>query len=231
MSYGFRVEIQGDYACFSRPELKVERVSYEVITPSAVRGILEAVFWKPAIKYVVDQINICKPIRFENIRRNELSSDASYKKISIQSIEKKLLSGDLYINASQDRTQRTAMVLRDVQYVVEFHFVMTDKSGPDDNEGKFSAILRRRLEKGQNYHTPYLGVREFPASIRLIADGETMPNPILDSRSLGLMLYDIDFIKTIGKDGHEAVAAFEPTYFIAKMEQGIISLQDVEVLR
>ena len=231
MSYGFRVEIQGDYACFSRPELKVERVSYEVITPSAVRGILEAVFWKPAIKYVVDQINICKPIRFENIRRNELSSDASYKKISIQSIEKKLLSGDLYINASQDRTQRTAMVLRDVQYVITFHFEMTENAGSDDNVGKFCAILRRRLEKGQNYHTPYLGVREFPANIRLVADNEKTPEPIPDSRSLGLMLHDIDYIKTIGKDGQVTVTSFEPTYFMAEMERGVIDLRDVEVLR
>jgi len=229
MSYGFRVEIKGDYACFSRPELKVERVSYEVITPSAVCGILEAVLWKPAIRYIIDQIDVCKPIRFENIRRNELSSKIPSG--SIQNTTQKLLSGDLYLAASADRTQRAAMVLRDVCYIITGHFEMTDKAGPDDNEGKFIAMLQRRLLKGQNYHTPYLGVREFPAQIRLIPDGEVPPSPVSVCRSLGLMLHSIDYIKNIGKDGQETITAFEPTYFMAEMKQGTIDLRDVEVLR
>jgi len=229
MSYGFRVEIRGDYACFSRPELKVERVSYEVITPSAARGILEAVFWKPAIKYVIDQITICAPIRFENIRRNELSSKIPYS--TVVNAEKKLLSGDLYLNAPQDRTQRASMVLRDVWYVVEFHFEMTGKAGVDDNEGKFSAMLQRRLEKGQSYHMPYLGVREFPALVRLVDDGDTMPEAIPDSRMLGPMLYDIEYVKSIDKDGRETVTSFEPMYFMADMKQGVINLRGSEVLR
>ena len=229
MSYGFRVEIKGDYACFSRPELKVERVSYEAITPSAARGILEAVIWKPAIKYIIDQIAICAPIRFENIRRNELSSKIPH--CSVMNAEKKLLSGDLYLNASHDRTQRASMVLRNVWYIIDFHFEMTDKAGTEDNEGKFSAMLCRRLEKGQNYHNPYLGVREFPASIRLIAENEVLPEPIHDTRSLGLMLYDIEYVKSIGKDGKELVTSFEPIYFLAEMKHGVINLRDSEVLR
>lgn len=229
MTYGFRVEIWGDYACFSRPELKVERVSYDVITPSAVRGLMEAVMWKPAIKYIVDQIDVCAPVRFENIRRNELNSKVSNS--SVQDAEKKLLAGKLYLNASQDRSQRAAMVLRNVRYVVTGHFIMTDKAEVRDNEEKFTAMLHRRLEKGQNYHTPYLGVREFPAYIRLISDGEKMPEPIQETRSLGLMLYDFDYVTDKDKDGQDIVISFEPLYFMAEMKQGVIDLRDVEVLR
>jgi len=228
MSYGFRVEVWGDYACFTRPELKVERVSYDVITPSAARGLIEAIFWKPGIKYIIDQINICSPILFENIRRNELSS--KIPSCSPQSAENKMLSGNLYLNASKDRTQRAAMVLRNVRYVISFHFEMTNKADPDDNEGKFSAMLRRRLKRGQNYHTPYLGVREFPANIRLIDDGEAMPKSIPESRLLGLMLYDIDYVTNSGIDEQKTITSFEPMYFMAEMKQGIIDLREVEVL-
>ena len=229
MSYGFCVEIRGDYACFTRPELKVERVSYDVITPSAVRGIMEAILWKPAIRYVIDRIDVCAPIRFENIRRNELSS--KIPSTSVQAAQAKLVSGELYQSASADRAQRAAIVLRDVRYVVAGYFEMTDKAGPDDNEGKFADMLRRRLQKGQNYHTPYLGTREFPARVRLIVDEEDAPEPISDSRRLGLMLYDIEYVKSTGKDGQETVTAFEPMYFMAEMRRGVIDLRDVEVLR
>ena len=217
MSYGFRVEIWGAYACFSRPELKVERVSYDVITPSAARGILEAVMWKPAITYKIDEIAVCSPIRFENIRRNEVNSKASERKA--------------YIAASEDRAQRASLVLRDVRYVVCGHFVMTQKAGERDNEGKFAEMLKRRLRAGQNYHTPYLGTREFPANIRLIEDGESIPASIEESQDFGLMLYDIDFVKGTDRDGTEIVNEFTPMYFMARMQHGVINLRDVEVLR
>lgn len=229
MGFGFKVEIWGDYACFSRPELKVERVSYEVITPSAARGILEAVMWKPAIRYVIDEIAVCNPIRFENIRRNEVNSKAS--------------AGKPYIAASDDRAQRAALVLRNVRYVVTGHFVMTDKVGESDNEGKFAEMLKRRLRNGQCYHMPYLGTREFPAKIRLIEDGEALPDFIGDTRSLGLMLYDIDYIKHTekvkGKDEAgkkteitvEVADAFNPMYFMAELKCGVIDLRGAEVLR
>jgi len=228
MSYGFRVEIQGDYACFSRPELKVERVSYEVITPSAARGIMEAVLWKPAIRYIIDRIDVCSPIRFENIRRNEINSKIPYSTIS--SAEKKMSNGEMYLSASEDRAQRAAMVLRDVKYVVYGHFKMTDKAGESDSEEKFASMLIRRLKKGQNYHTPYLGTREFPATIRLIEDNKTQLKPISDTRTLGLMLYDIDYVKNTENGGVETVTAWEPKYFMAKMCNGIIDLRGVEVL-
>jgi CRISPR-associated protein Cas5d len=220
LSYGITVEIGGEYACFSRPELKVERVSYEIITPSAARGILEAVFWKPAIRYVIDEIAVCAPIRFENIRRNEVSSKASIRKP--------------YIATSDDRTQRASMVLRDVRYLVTAHFesaVLGDgdvTAAGTFNHGKFAECLHRRLLKGQNYHTPYLGTREFPAHIRLIENANDLLRPIDESRSFGLMLYDIDY----EKDDDGDVVAFTPTYFYAEMANGVIKLpKPEEVLR
>ena len=217
MSYGFKVEIWGDYALFSRPELKVERVSYDVITPSAARGILEAVMWKHAISYKIDEIAVCSPIRFDNIRRNEISSKAS--------------PGRDYIAASDDRAQRASLLLRDVRYVVSGHFVMTSKAGESDNEGKFAEMLKRRLRNGQNYHTPYLGTREFPANVRLIEDNEQPPAPINETRDLGLMLYDIDFIKETDEKNVETVTEFHPTYFLARLIGGVLDLRNVEVFR
>ena len=216
MAYGFKVEIRGDYACFSRPELKVERVSYDVITPGAARGILEAVMWKPAIRYVIDEIAVCSPIKFENIRRNEVAFKAN-------SMTPKI--------ATEDRQQRAAIVLKDVHYVITAHFKMTDKVDAGDNEGKFADMIKRRLEKGQHFHAPYLGTREFPANLRLICGGEQMPETINESRSLGLMLYDIEYISEKDKDGEAIVKEFIPTYFMAEMKNGVINLRDAEVLR
>jgi len=216
MGYGFRVEISGEYACFSRPELKVERVSYDVITPSAARGILEAVMWKPAIRYIINEIAVCSPIRFENIRRNEVGFKAN-------SLEPK--------SANENRQQRASMVLRDVRYVVTAHFVMTSKAQADDNEGKFTEMIRRRLDKGQCFHTPYLGTREFPARLRLIKDGDDVPPPIDESRSLGLMLYDILYVTETNLLGEEIVKEFQSTYYITEMSRGVIDLRNVEVLR
>ena len=215
------VEISGAYACFSRPELKVERVSYDVITPSAVRGILEAVFWKPAIRYVINEIRVCSPIKFDNIRRNEVKSKAS--------------PGRERIYAADDRTQRAAMVLKDVRYVVNACFQPTERVGSEDrlpdggfNHGKFAEMITRRLRSGQHFHQPYLGTREFPAVLRLIEPGEALPEAIREDRDLGLMLYDIDYEKTAD---HERVTAFTPTYFRAEMVQGVIDLRNVKVLR
>lgn len=225
---GFSVEITGEYACFSRPELKVERVSYDVITPSAARGILEAVFWRPAIHYVIDEIRICNPIKFDNIRRNEVNSKAS--------------KGKEHIYTSEDRTQRAAMVLKNVRYVVTAHFEpVLDKlnlpNKPDDeisdtladgtfNHGKFAEIITRRLKKGQCFHQPYLGTREFPAKLRLI-ENENFPAAINEDRDFGIMLYDLDY----AKDKDDMVTDFIPTYFRAVMKQGVINLRNVEVIR
>jgi len=135
--------------------------------------------------------------------------------------------GKSYIAASDDRAQRAAMILKNVRYVVTAHFEMTDMAKERDNEGKFAEMVRRRLRNGQFYHKPCLGVREFPAEVRLVEDGAEAPPPIPESRSLGLMLYDIDYIK----DKQGVVTAFHPTYFMAEMKNGVIDLRNAEVLR
>lgn len=226
MSYGFTVEVLGDYACFSRPELKVERVSYEVMTPSAARGILEAVFWKPEIKYVIDEIAVCSPIKMDNIRRNEVKS-----KISSQSIDnaaKELGEGKLETYANTDRAQRAALVLRDVHYIIKAHFELADKAGVQNTPGKYISMIRRRLEKGQCFHMPYLGTREFAAKINLL-DGCYTPIP--ESRSLGLMFYDFEYEKTVDKQGDTLITGFIPTYFMAELVDGVMDLRGVEVMR
>ena len=145
------IEVSGDYACFSRPEMKVERVSYDVMTPSAARGIIEAVMWHPGMRYIIDKIHVCAPIRFTNIRRNEVKDVISARNVKAEMNSR---SGDLYIAASESIQQRAAMVLKDVHYVIEAHFEMTEKAVPSDNPGKFCDMLRRRVEKGQCYHQP-----------------------------------------------------------------------------
>jgi len=211
---GFTIEVKGEYACFSRPELKVERVSYEVITPSAARGILEAIFWKPEIRYVIDEIAVCAPIKMENIRRNEVNSKIPYT--SVDSAVKKLAEGKLELAASGDRAQRAAIVLRDVHYVIKAHFELTSKATAQDTPGKYLSIIHRRLEKGQCFHMPYLGTREFPARVSL-PEGEHAP--IQETRPLGLMFLDFEYTKE---------AEFIPKYFMAELVNGVIDLRNVE---
>ena len=148
-----KVEVWGDYACFSRPELKIERFTYDCITPSAARGVLEAVFWHPGLVWVIDKIYILSPIEFTNIRRNEVKSKL------LSSKAKTAMSGkniDLFIDTTSDIQQRAATVLKNVHYVIEAHFDMTDKANQSDNPGKFQEMMKRRLDKGQCYHHPYL---------------------------------------------------------------------------
>jgi CRISPR-associated protein Cas5d len=190
VGYGVRLLVSGEFACFARPEMKVERVSYDVMTPSAARGILEAIYWKPAIRWIVEAIDILKPIRFQSIRRNEVGHKAP-----AASIRKAMNSGDigdLALIVENDRQQRAATVLVDVAYVIRAHFELTAKAGPDDNEGKHLDSFNRRGRKGQCFHQPCLGTREFPANFRLIEPGESPPTTIGETRDLGFMLYDID---------------------------------------
>ena len=217
-----QVEVWGDYACFTRPELKVERMSYDVITPSAARGLLEAIVWHPGMRWVVDKIHVMNPVRFESIRRNEVKS-----KISASNVRSVMNggSGALYLCTSDDIQQRAATVLRDVHYVIEAHFDMTEKAAPGDNPGKFSEMMRRRLEKGQCYHSPCFGCREFPASFRQWTGG-AIPTAYPDSeKELGLMLYDMDF-----SDQENII----PMFFRAKLENGVLNIpapDSPEVLR
>ena len=160
-----RLEVWGEYGLFSRPELKVERVSYDVITPSAARGIMESIFWHPGLRYVIDKIYVLSNIQYANIRRNEVKS-----KILSSKVKTAMQSGridDLYINTKEDIVQRAALVLKNPHYVIESHFDMTDKANASDNPGKFQDIIKRRISKGQCFHTPYFGCREFPVKYRL----------------------------------------------------------------
>jgi CRISPR-associated protein Cas5d len=222
MAYGVRLYIWGERALFTRPEMKVERVSYDVITPSAARGILEAIHWKPAIRWVVDSIHVLKPIRFESIRRNEVGG-----KLSAASVGKAIKAGrtDALVSyIEDDRQQRATTLLRDVAYVIGAHFELTDKAGADDNVGKHLDTFNRRARKGQCFHAPCLGTREFPASFELLDENSDLPpsnESLLGERDLGWMLHDIDFA-----DGMTS------RFFRAKMVDGLIivpSLLDTEV--
>ncbi len=218
MAYGIRLHIQGDRALFTRPEMKVERVSYDVITPSAARGILEAIHWKPAIRWVVDSIQVLKPIRFESIRRNEVGS-----KLSAASVGKALKAGrtDALVSyVEEDRQQRATTLLREVAYVVGAHFELTDKAGAEDNIGKHLDIFNRRARKGQCFQAPCLGTREFPASFELLENSSEMPTPhesLRGERDLGWMLHDIDFANNM-----------TPYFFRARMVDGLIAVPPVD---
>lgn len=190
MGYGVKLKVWGDYACFTRPEMKVERVSYDVMTPSAARGILEAIHWKPAISWVVDKIHVLKPVRFDSVRRNELKGKAS-----AASAKSAMKSGKAVHQFIEDeRQQRAALVLRDVAYIIEAHFDMTDKAGAEDNPGKHMDIFKRRAVNGQCFHRPYLGCREFAAYFEWV-EGKLPPSELAGdgSKDLGWMLHDIDF--------------------------------------
>ncbi|MBO1924810.1 type I-C CRISPR-associated protein Cas5c [Thiomicrorhabdus sp. 6S3-12] len=219
MAYGIKLHIWGDYACFTRPEMKVERVSYDVITPSAARGVLEAIHWKPAIRWVVDRIHVLKPVRFESIRRNELGNcKISASKVS-GAMKKKSTEGLGFLidnpNKQDNRQQRATTLLRNVGYVIEAHFELTDKAGADDSVGKHLDIFNRRARKGQFFHQPCLGNREFPAYFSLIESDEDFPDSELskESKDLGWILHDIDFANRA-----------EPKFFRAELKNGVIEV-------
>lgn len=207
-----KMEVWGDYACFSRPEMKVERVSYDVMTPSAARGILEAIYWHPGMKWIVDRIQVCSPICFTNIRRNEVKDTIGWSKVKTVMTKG---SGELYLAAPDSIQQRAAMVLRDVRYVIEAHFVMTDRAGESDNPGKFQDIMQRRLEKGQFYHQPCFGVREFPANFKLCSEKPECPDELRGEKDLGWMLLDMDYSDP---------ANIQPLFFRAVLRDGVLEV-------
>ncbi len=208
-SWGVRLHVWGERACFTRPEMKAERVSYDVITPSAARGVLEAVHWKPAIRWVVDRIHVLKPIRFESLRRNEVGSKISA--VTARSAMRAGSAAGLAIAVDEDRQQRAATLLRDVAYVIEAHFERTPKWGEGDSEGKHLDMFNRRAREGQCFHRPYLGTREFPAFFAPVEG--TLSPAIPETRDLGFMLHDINF----GKD-------YQPAFFRATMRDGVIDV-------
>lgn len=218
MGYGIRIRVRGPYALFTRPEMKVERVSYDVITPSAARGIIEAIYWKPAIRWVIDKIHVLNEIQFTNIRRNEVSEKASTDNaLQVMSSGNK----SLYISAIDSRQQRASMVLKNVDYVIEAHFEHTEKAEADDTDDKHYNMVLRRLRNGQYFRAPCLGTREFAARVEIIEEGQEIPkSSLMGTRSLGWMLYDLDF--TNQRD-------IRPVFFRADMHDGIIDLTKREV--
>ncbi|MDO5297071.1 MAG: type I-C CRISPR-associated protein Cas5c [bacterium] len=208
------IEVWGDYACFTRPELKTERVSYDVITPSAARGILDSVYWHPGMLWVIDNIWVCNPIRFANIRRNETKS-----KISGRNAKTAMMRGTtagLELSSTADRQQRATLLLTDVRYVIEAHFeLIPEKMGSEDSADKFQAIVMRRLSKGQCYHQPCFGCREFPAHFQLCEQIPPCPEELKGQHDFGFMLYDMDF---------SDAESFKPLLFRARMQDGRIAV-------
>jgi CRISPR-associated protein Cas5d len=201
------VRVHGPLACFTRPEFSTERVSYEVMTPSAARAILEAILWKPAIRWRIHAIHVLSPIRWMEFRRNEVNSRASTRDAASAAAGNAGF-GDYYADA--DRAQRHTVALRDVDYLVEASFALTGRAGPSDNMGKFYGMFERRLGAGQQVFQPYLGCREFPAFVAPV-DAERLPKPIDETRALGWMLHDMEY-------GSER----RPRFFNAHLDAGVL---------
>lgn len=219
MTYGVRLRVWGDHACFTRPEMKVERVSYDVMTPSAARGILEAIHWKPAIRWIVDRIHVIKPIRFQSIRRNEVDS-----KISAVNVERARRAGStasLGLDVERARQQRAATVLTDVDYVIEAHFELTPRAQAGDTPAKHASMFNRRAAAGQCFHRPCLGTREFVAFFGLLTETDSMPASLLPedqrNRDLGWMLHDIDYAR-----------GMTSRFFQARLRDGILDVPPLD---
>jgi CRISPR-associated protein Cas5d len=223
------LEVWGDYACFTRPEMKVERVSYDVITPAAARAIFEAILWKPAIRWNVTKIEVLNPIKWVSVRRNEVG---------------KTITTPMGIFIEEERQQRAGLFLKDVRYRIHgyFGFIPPEKrkenisASPefwadqqevteiirmDETEAKYAAMFERRAKKGQCFHRPYLGCREFACYFRLVDLNEELVEPICETRDLGFMLYDMDF----EKDANNPT----PLFFRAYMDKGVINIDRREV--
>lgn len=206
------LEVWGDYACFTRPEMKTERVSYDMMTPSAARGLLESIYWHPGLHWSIDRIHVCAPIRFTNLRRNEVKSTISARTARTVMERGK---GELYLVTSQDIQQRASMLLRDVHYVIDAHFDITAQASASDNDGKFQDIIKRRIKRGQFYSQPYFGCREFPAQFKACETLPLCPEELKGERDLGYMLWDLDY------SDPENIA---PLFFRAVLRDGVLEV-------
>ncbi len=217
MGYGICLKVWGDYACFTRPEMKVERVSYDIMTPSAARGILESIYWKPAIKWVIDKIHVINPILFTNIRRNEVSDKISVSKVLAIA---KGVDEEFYTVTTENRQQRASLILRDVCYFIEAHFEMTDKVGERDNEKEHYNIAIRRMSKGQFHKQPVFGTREFPAFFELVDKPDK--SELKGEQDLGFMLFDMDFKGC--KEKNIFYNDADPIFYRPKMVDGVVDV-------
>lgn len=214
MSSRFCLEVAGPFACFTRPEMKVERVSYDVITPSAARAVFESILWKPAIRWRVQRIEVLRPIRFINLRRNEVSAVVSTRNVQ-QAMDQG--SGTLGLYIEDERQQRAGYFLRDVAY--RLHADLALAPGATDPLMKYTEMFTRRATKGQCVNQPYLGCREFAADVRLVTADTPAATPIAETRVLGWMLHDLDFRNP---------ADPQPRFFNAHMEQGVVQVPPFE---
>lgn len=208
------LEVSGDFACFTRPEMKVERVSYDVMTPSSARAVFESILWKPAIRWHVSKIEVLKPIRWVSIRRNEVA-----KVVSADNAKTTMKKGSgnlgIYIEDEGVRQQRAGLFLRDVAYRIHAHFELQPDAGANNTPGKFLDMFERRAEKGQCVNQPYLGCREFACDFRLIDTAQPQAAPITETRDLGWMLHDMDYTKP---------ADPQPRFFRAMLDNGVLQV-------
>ncbi|WP_289219793.1 type I-C CRISPR-associated protein Cas5c [Ileibacterium valens] len=223
MSYGIRIRLFGDYALFSRPELKAERYSYDVITPSAAVGVLESIFWHFGLKYHIDKITVINRTERVSVKRNEIKSKISAAKIRthIKSKKRKDLN-NILLYSNTEINQRNSSLLKNVEYIVEAHFEMTDKANPGDNEGKFIEMFKRRARKGQCFRQPYFGCKEFPCYFELLEKSERVDSYYsdVDEIDLGIMLKRIDYSND----------EITPVFYHPIMRNGVITVEESEEL-
>lgn len=230
MAYGVKLKVWGEFACFTRPEMKVERVTYDVMTPSAARGILEAIYWKPEMRWVVTCLHVLSPIRFTHIRRNEVNC-----KISTANVKQAMrdTSVDLGIAVEKHRQQRAGMVLKDVCYGIEARIEVLSHGGPEQKpEAKHLDQFNRRAARGGYFHHPYLGTREFPADFELVREFAKCHDSLRGDRDLGLMLHDMVFIpdtkgRIVESNRGQRLRA-EPRFHRFTMRDGIIEVPLLE---
>ncbi|GAB6178766.1 type I-C CRISPR-associated protein Cas5c [Desulfotomaculum defluvii] len=242
MLHNWCLEVWGDYACFTRPEMKVERVSYDVMTPSSARAIFESILWKPAIKWNITKIEVLNPIKWISVRRNEIG-----KRVATPTAKQMtgVLGVPMGIFIEDERQQRAGLFLRDVRYRIHgyFEFIIPEQrkknssASPefwadereqtaiirqDETEAKYAAMFERRAKKGQCFHRPYLGCREFACDFKLIKNPDAEPEePINETRDLGFMLYDMDFERNINNPS--------PLFFRAKIDKGVVNTDRREI--
>lgn len=232
MAYGISLHVWGEYACFTRPELKSERVSYEVMTPSAARGILSAIYWKPQFEWVIDRIRVLAPIRFTQIRRNELSNKVVVPSTDVMLGRK---SAALGCAIEENRQQRSASVLHRVSYVIEAHVKVLVEENGINAAAKHLEIFKRRAAAGQCFHQPYFGTREFPAMFEPVSDIDALQDalpPEQRNKVLGLMLHDFVY-KPDPKNGKVICAhtgrklTVTPHFFFAELRHGVLNIPSI----
>lgn len=212
MKKTYCLEVSGDFACFTRPEMKVERVSYDVMTPSAARAVFESILWKPALRWHVSKIEVLKPIKWISVRRNEVGAVVSVRNAQ-EAMNKGV--GNLGLSIEDERQQRAGLFLRDVAYRIHAHFELLPNAGENNTTGKFLDMFERRAAKGQCINQPYLGCREFACDFSLVDEAQPLAHAIAETRDLGWLLHDLDYTHAVDP---------QPRFFRARLENGVLQV-------